>query len=77
MASLYDELSRKLEQDPRLTRRGVARPDLGLLLFNARAALNQLWAAADRCARSPDGQALADLRDTVETLRPVFGDRHA
>jgi len=43
MASLYDDLSRRLEQDPRLTKRGGARPDLGLLLFNAHDSLNELW----------------------------------
>jgi hypothetical protein len=30
MASLYDDLPARLERDPRLTKRGGARPDLGL-----------------------------------------------
>lgn len=33
-ASLFDELSAKLAKDPRLTKRGGPRVDLGLLLFN-------------------------------------------
>lgn len=75
MKSLYADLSEKLERDPRLTRRGGARFDLGLLLFNARDSLCELWEAADRCVRSPDSQALGDLREAVEKLRPVFGER--
>jgi hypothetical protein len=75
MASLYDDLSRKLEQDPRLTRRGGARTDLGLLLFNARESMNELWKAADRCTRSPDDAALRTLHDAVDRLRPIFGEQ--
>jgi hypothetical protein len=47
MSSLYDELAEKLRKDPRLTKRGGARFDLSLLLFNARDALRALWDAAD------------------------------
>jgi len=44
MSSLYDELSEKLNKDPRLVKRGGARYDLGLLLFNARDSLRELSA---------------------------------
>ena len=77
MPSLYDDLSKKLEQDPRLTKRGGARPDLGLLLFNARESINELWLAADRYARSPDDEALRALQAAVDELRPVFGEKAA
>jgi len=36
MISLYDDLSEKLKKDPRVSKRGGTRYDLGLLLFNAR-----------------------------------------
>ena len=75
MSSLYDDLSEKLQKDPRLTKRGGARYDIGLLLFNARDSLRQLWAAADRYVRFRDAEALSDLHDAVEKLRPLFGER--
>ena len=75
MSSLYDELSQKLQKDPRLTKRGGARYDLGLLLFNARDSLHELWEAADRYIRSRDTEASSDLHDAVEKLRPLFGER--
>ncbi len=75
MGSLYDDLTERLEKDARLTKRGGPRFDLSLLLFNARDSLNELWQAADRCVRSDDSEALADLRAAVEKLRPVFGER--
>ncbi len=75
MTSLYDELSRRLEADPRLTKRGGPRFDLSLLLFNARAALFQLWQAADRLVA--EGRAPDDLRAAVDQLRPIFGERQA
>jgi hypothetical protein len=75
--SLYDALSKKLEQDPRLIKRGGARPDLGLLLFNARESLHELWKAADRYTRSPDDAALRALQAAVDELRPVFGEKPA
>ena len=75
MSSLYDDLSEKLRKDPRLSKRGGARYDLGLLLFNARDSLRDLWDAADRYTRSHDAQAFDDMRDAVEKLRPVFGER--
>lgn len=74
MASLYEQLSSKLEQDPRLTKRGGARFDLGLLLFNARDSLFELWKAADRFTASGEDAALEDLRAAVERLRPWFGE---
>jgi len=75
MSSLYDDLSEKLKKDPRLSKRGAARYDLGLLLFNARDSLHELWEAADRCTRSRGTEALDDLREAVEKLRPLFGER--
>ncbi|MBL8967085.1 MAG: hypothetical protein JNG85_08750 [Spirochaetaceae bacterium] len=75
MASLFDELAEKLRADPRLTRRGGPRADLGLLLFNARDELRGLWAAAERNLAADDPEALAALRSAVERLRPIFGER--
>jgi hypothetical protein len=75
MSSLYDDLSEKLKKDPRLTKRGGARYDLGLLLFNARDSLCELWETADRYIQSRDSEAFGDLRDAVEKLRPLFGER--
>ena len=75
MTSLYDELSEKLKKDPRLTKKGGPRVDISLLLFNAGDSLNELWTAADRYIRSPDTEALNDLRDSVEKLHPLFGER--
>jgi len=45
MSSLYDGLSEKLKKDPRLTKGGVARYALTLLLFNARESLRVPHAA--------------------------------
>lgn len=74
MTSLFDDLSEKLAKDPRLTKRGGPRVDLSLLLFNARDSVRDLWIAASRCAHGqtdvPD-----DLRDALEKLRPIFGER--
>jgi hypothetical protein len=75
MSSLYGELSNKVAQDPRLTKRGGARYDLGLLLFDFRDPLRELWGAADRYLRSRDAAAMGDLHDAVEKLRPLFGER--
>jgi len=75
MSSLYNDLAEQLQKDPRLTKRGGARYDLGLLLFNARDSLRQLWAAADRYIQFRDNAALGDLHDAVEKLRPLFGER--
>lgn len=75
MSSLYDVLIAKLEKDPRLTKRGGPRVDLSLLLFNAKESLNGLWTAADRFLQSSDADALDELRDAVEKLRPLFGER--
>ncbi len=78
MNSLYEELIEKLKKDPRLTKRGGARYDLGLLLFNARDAFHELWEAAE-CEVVAAGreQRLAPerLRAAVESLRPIFGKR--
>jgi hypothetical protein len=78
MSSLYDELSEKLRKDPRLTKRGGARYDLGLLLFNARDALRELWDAADievTKAKSEGHPPSECLEAAVEQLRPIFGER--
>ena len=78
MPSLYDDLSGKLQKDPRLTKRGGARYDLGLLLFNARDSLRELWKAADievTKARSEGHHPSELLEAAVEKLRPIFGER--
>jgi len=81
MPNLFDELAARIERDPRLTRRGGPRADMGLLLFNARAELRALWAAAERCTHTTDGLAgvpeLDELRRAVDALRPILGERHA
>jgi hypothetical protein len=78
MSSLYDELAEKLAQDPRLTKRGGARVDLSIMLFNARDSVRALWIAAEEEAariRSEGRAAPADLDHAIEQLRPIFGDR--
>lgn len=78
MRSLYDELTDKLNQDPRLTRRGGPRFDLSLLLFNARDSLRELWVAANlevakaKSEKRPPSEA---LENAVEKLRLIFGER--
>jgi hypothetical protein len=78
MASLFDELSEKLKKDPRLTKKGGARFDLSLLLFDARDSLRKLWEAADvegTKARSEGHSPPERLEAAVEKLRPIFGER--
>ena len=78
MSSLYDDLSEKLKKDPRLSKRGGARYDLGLLLFNARDSLRELWDAANlevAAARSEGRPPPETLEAAVEKLRPIFGER--
>ena len=78
MSSLYDELAEKLRKDPRLTKRGGARYDLSLLLFNARDSLRELWDAADiqiAQAKSEGYQPSERLEAAIEKLRPIFGER--
>jgi hypothetical protein len=78
MSSFYDELCEKLKKDPRLTKRGGARYDLGLLLFNARDSLRELWDAADSEVaevRKKGHQPSPRLEAAVEELRPIFGGR--
>ena len=80
MSSFYDDLSEKLKQDPRLTKRGGARYDIGLLLFESRDSLRDLWQAADveaTRARSAGDHASEVLEAAVEKLRPLFGERSA
>ena len=78
MSSLYDDLCEKLRKDPRLTKRGGARFDLSLLLFNARDPLRELWdAAASAVAEAErEGQRPSErLAAAVEKLRPLFGEK--
>jgi len=78
MNSLYDDLEEKLKKDPRLTKRGGARYDLRLLLFNARDSLRELWEAADievTRAKSEGHRPSEPLEAAVEKLRPIFGER--
>lgn len=75
MSSLYDDLSQKLEKDPRLTKRGGARYDLAMLLFDFKDPLHKLWGAAERHIHCGDDETLADLKDAVEKLRPLLGER--
>ena len=78
MQSLYDELIAKLARDPRLTKRGGPRFDLGLLLFNAREAVHDLWVAAEALvaeARRAGAPPPKGLEAAVEALRPIFGER--
>lgn len=75
MVSLYDELNEKVKQDPRLTKRGGARYDLGMMLFDEREALRELWLAAARCAEAAEPAYLLRLGVAVDRLRPLFGER--
>jgi hypothetical protein len=78
MSSLYDDLSEKLKQDPRLTKKGGARYDIGLLLFNARDSLRELWEAADievTQSKSQGHHPSERLEAAVDKLRPLFGER--
>jgi len=79
MISLYGDLCEKLRKDPRLTKRGGARFDLSLLLFNARDSLRELWEAAEsevieakRTGHHPSER----LEAAIENLRPLFGKRN-
>ena len=77
MSSLYNDLSEKLKKDPRLTKRGGARYDLSLLLFNARDSLRELWVAADievAKAKSEGNRPSELLEAAVKKLRPLFGE---
>ncbi len=76
--SLYEALSEKLAKDPSLLKKGGPRADLGLLLFNARAAVHALWceAEAELARAAAEGRARpSGLADAVEVLRPFFGPR--
>jgi len=78
MSSLYEDLSEKLKKDPRLTKRGGARYDISLLLFNARDSLRKLWEAADievTGAKSGGHHPSERLEAAIEKLRPIFGER--
>ena len=78
MNSIYDDLSEKLKKDPRLIKKGGARVDLSLLLFNARESFRELWLAADHevaKARREGLRPSESLESAVEKLRPIFGER--
>jgi len=78
MKSLYDELAAKMERDPSLIKRSGPRQDIGLLLFAERDKIDQLWKAAERRVRLEDSGGpgeLAELKEAVERLRPLFGER--
>lgn len=78
MTSLYDDLAARLDKDPSLTKRGGPRYDLGLLLFDFREGLHELWCAAadDVGAAARDGrEPPARLASAVAALRPLFGER--
>ena len=75
MGRFWGGVTEKLKQDPRLTKRGGARFDMSLLLFNSRENPHELWLAADRYLRSRGDGDLGDLHSAVEKLRPIFGER--
>lgn len=78
MHSLFDELTEKLAKDPRRTKKGGARFDLSLLLFNAREAVRDLWVAADAVCTTAEQQGQPPpetLASAVARLRPIFGHR--
>ncbi len=54
MPSLYDELAEKLRKDPSLLKRSGPRQDIGILLYNARDKLRELWVAADHLVHVKD-----------------------
>ena len=76
MESLFDELERKLAQDPSMLKRGGPRVDLSLLLFNARAEVRALWLAAAAATEAGPSPAPARVA-AVDALRPIFGPRSA
>jgi len=75
MISLFDELAEKIRQDPSLTGRSGPRQDIGLLLYTERDAIDRLWKVADHCVAHPDTVELAELREAVDKLRHLFGER--
>jgi len=78
LTSLFDELNDKVRKDPRLTKLNMARADLGLLLFNARDTICELWKAAEaEVATATREGRNAPLAAAVEKLRPIFGERRS
>ncbi|PKL24184.1 MAG: hypothetical protein CVV47_10565 [Spirochaetae bacterium HGW-Spirochaetae-3] len=75
MKSVYDELGERLAREPSVTKRSGPRQDIGILLFAERDAIADLWKAAARRVDSGGGSQDEDLRDAVERLRPLFGER--
>lgn len=75
MPSLYDELAEKLARDPRITKHSGARADLGLLMFNARDDVRELWVAAEAVVSAAPRGSLGELAQAVDRLRPLFGER--
>jgi hypothetical protein len=79
--SIYDELSAKIASSTARGPRDGARRDLGLLLFTDRDKICELWKAAERCATlldaeaTDESEAIVELCEAVEKLRPFFGER--
>jgi len=71
--SVFDDLSGKIERAASRGARDGARRDLGLVLFAEREAMRDLWIAAERLAAG--GGEDGGLREAVERLRPLFGER--
>ena len=78
MTSLYDDLSKKLEEDPLTDQARRRALRLTLLLFNARDALRELWDAAESQvteAKRKGHPPPERLAAAVDKLRPIFGER--
>lgn len=75
MTSLYQDLAARLRDDPAPRRTGGPRYDIGVLLFNYRDDLDELYRAAERQLREPGDESAAHLAEVLERLRPFFGDR--
>jgi len=65
MISLFDELSKKIRKEPKITSRSTARQDLGILWFSRRDSLGELWKAAEKSAAVMENS-------NGETLRAIF-----
>lgn len=74
MSSLYDDVAEKLSREPKASRQSMSRIDMGLLMFNARDDIRDLWLAAEAELGGPEDQGHERLRGAVEKLRPIFGE---
>lgn len=75
MSSLYQTLNEKIAAAPKGRKKPLSLFDLTLLLFNARAELAALWEASHAVGVSPDPDRLETLKQRVDALRPLFGER--